>query len=244
VDAVVARPGEGEVIINHPAGGIVIKGAHEQVVVSEVRLSPGTPGPAPHVHHRHSDAFYVLEGTLTVRLGDEERPLHPGGFVRIPPNVVHTVRNADEGAPVRALNIHAPSMGFDGYLRAGRDGDQAARERFDQDDPPADGGRPASDARVLDGGGEELHDEDAHLSLSVTSAAPGFSGPVPNAHDECATGFYVLDGALALHVGDGVLDVTAGTFVLVPPGPVPTVSNPGDEPVRFLSLSAPGDSAH
>ncbi|HEX8053088.1 MAG TPA: cupin domain-containing protein [Thermoleophilaceae bacterium] len=254
MDAVVARPGEGEIIVDHPAGGIVIKGAHEQVVVSEVRLSPGTPGPPPHVHHHHSDAFYVLEGTLTVRLGGEERPLHPGGFVRIPPNVVHTVGNADEGAPVRALNLHAPSMGFDDYLRAGRDGDQAARERFDQHDPPADGGRPASDARVLDAGeGEPLRfgptsavfkatgDDDAgHFSLSETTAAPGFPGPVAHVHRTFVDSFYVLEGTLTVRLGEETLGLDAGTFALVPPGTVHTFSNPGDEPVRFLNLMAPG----
>lgn len=254
MDAVVAHPGEGEVVYDHPAGGLVIKGAHEHVVVSEIRLSPGTPGPAAHVHHHHSDAFYVLEGELTVRLGDEERPLDPGGFVRIPPNVVHTVRNASEAAPLRVLNVHAPSMGFDDYLRAGRDGDQAGRERFDQHEPPADGGRPAADARVLaKGEGEPLAfgptsavfkatgDDDAgHFSLSETTAAPGFPGPVPHLHRTFVDSFYVLEGTLTLRLGEDTLAVDAGTFALVPPGTVHTFSNPGDAPVRFLNLMAPG----
>jgi len=59
--------------------------------------------------------FYVLEGTLTVRLGDESRELGPGSFVCVPPGVVHTFSNPGS-APVRLLNFNTPG-GWENYMR-------------------------------------------------------------------------------------------------------------------------------
>jgi mannose-6-phosphate isomerase-like protein (cupin superfamily) len=124
--------------------------ASEPLVLSEIRMGPGEDGPAAHVHREHSDGFYVLEGELAVLLGSDWHRLGTGGAVLIPPGVVHTVRNASS-ASVRMLNLHAPGAGFDDYVRAGREGDRAARERFDQHPPPEDGGRPGTDATLVQG---------------------------------------------------------------------------------------------
>lgn len=215
---------------------LAILGAHENIVVSEIALGPHGDGPGAHVHHHHSDAFYVLEGELTVRLGDGERPLAAGGFVRIPPNVVHTVRNAS-GAPVRMLNIHAPGMGFDDYVRAGIEGDHEARARFDQHPPPEDGGRPAEDAAVFEPG--ESDDAGGAFSLREVTAAPGDPTAAAEARRTAAEGLYVLEGTLWLHIGDATVAAGPGTFVLMPPGTAHTFSNPGLEPARFVSLTAP-----
>ena len=59
--------------------------------------------------------------------------------------MVHSFRSPGPG-PARFLNIHAPGMGFDEYVRSGYEFD------FDQEDPPADGGQPATDAIVLAAG--------------------------------------------------------------------------------------------
>ena len=67
----------------------------------------------PHVHPDEDDAFYVLEGELTVLLGEEgvEVVAGPGTFVLVPPGTRHGFTNRT-GSPVRMLNIHAPA-GFD-----------------------------------------------------------------------------------------------------------------------------------
>jgi mannose-6-phosphate isomerase-like protein (cupin superfamily) len=253
VSATVVPPGEGELIYEHEIGGIRLLVGGEHVVLSEIRLGPGNDGPAPHIHHTHSDGFYVLDGELTVRLGADEHPLSAGGFVMMPPGVVHTVRNTGD-ADVTLLNVHAPGAGFDSYLRAGRDGDQEAREAFDQDPPPDDGGRDAADARLLrPGEGERLalgpttsvfkvtgDDPDGHFSLSEGTLAPGFPGPPPHLHRTFADSFYVLEGTLTLRVGDELVEAPAGTCASVPPGTVHTFSNPSDSTVRILNLMAPG----
>ena len=69
------------------------------------------------MHEDEDDAFFVLEGQLTVRTPEESQPnviAGPGTFVLVPPGVVHTFANHGD-AQVRMLNIHAPS-GFDRRL--------------------------------------------------------------------------------------------------------------------------------
>jgi hypothetical protein len=91
-----------------------------------------------HIHHEHVDAFYVLDGELTLRLGAAGDPLNgAGSFVAVPPYVVHAFRNESD-ADVSWLNFHAPDKGFADYLR-GVSG-------FDDHEPPPDGGRPPTEA--------------------------------------------------------------------------------------------------
>jgi uncharacterized cupin superfamily protein len=61
------------------------------------------------------DMFYVLDGTLTMRLGDETIELPAGSFVCVPPGVVHTFSNPSD-APVRFLNFNTPA-GWENYMR-------------------------------------------------------------------------------------------------------------------------------
>lgn len=53
----------------------------------------------------------------------------------------------------------------------------------------------------------------------------------------------MLDGTLAVLLGDEEHETPAGSYALIPPGNVHTVSNPDAEPVRFLNVSAPGGLA-
>ena len=117
MEATVHLPGEGERI-----GGpttVTIKATGEEtndsLYLGEVVVEPGFPGPPPHFHERLHDMFYVLEGTLTVRLGDETSELPAGTFVCVPPGVVHTFSNPGKD-PVRILNFNTPA-GWEIYMR-------------------------------------------------------------------------------------------------------------------------------
>jgi quercetin dioxygenase-like cupin family protein len=57
----------------------------------------------------------VLEGTLTLRLGDRTIEAGPGTFACVPPGVVHTFRNDSDGA-VRVLSFNTPA-GWENYMR-------------------------------------------------------------------------------------------------------------------------------
>jgi mannose-6-phosphate isomerase-like protein (cupin superfamily) len=115
---VVHRPGQGEL---HRIGGssVTIKAGGDHTngtfFLSETVIEAGFPGPPPHFHRRLHDMFFVLEGTLTMRLGDEIEEAEPGTFVCVPPGVTHTFSNGTD-SPVRFLNFNTPS-GWENYMR-------------------------------------------------------------------------------------------------------------------------------
>jgi mannose-6-phosphate isomerase-like protein (cupin superfamily) len=118
-EAVIHQPGEGE---RHGAGGssaIIIKASGDDTAgslfLAETTIDPGFPGPPLHRHEHLHDMFYVLEGVLTMHVGDATHELGPGTFVSVPPGVTHTFTNASN-APVRFLNFNTPA-GWEKYMR-------------------------------------------------------------------------------------------------------------------------------
>jgi quercetin dioxygenase-like cupin family protein len=114
----VLRPGEGERVAVGPAEAVlkaVRETSGETFSLSETTIPPGFPGPVAHLHRHLHDAFYVLEGTLTLRVGEELVEASAGTFALIPPGVVHTFSNTSD-APVRFLNLNTPG-GWENYLR-------------------------------------------------------------------------------------------------------------------------------
>ncbi len=229
-------PGEGEDI----SGRVRIKCARDELALTET-VGPGST--EPHIHLHHADAFWVLEGEFVVLLGEAEVVLGPGDFALAPPGVVHRYRT--EGG--RWLNMHGPDCGFADYLRSG--------SRFDDQSPPPDGGRPASEAALhRSGEGERIEpgpgarglvkagadDGIGSFSLIEFELDPGAPGPPPHHHEHLTDSFYVLDGTLTVLLGDERHEAAAGSYALIPPGNVHTVSNPGDGTVRFLNVTAPG----
>lgn len=166
-----------------------------------------------------------------------------GTLARVPPLVVHGFRNGAD-ADLRYLNFHAPGQGFADYMRALRDGRTLA---YDQEPPPPDGGRPTTEAVV--GGSVLLADRVALLAdveaIAIAEAwiDPGSPSPPDVRHGPRAESFYVLEGEMALTVGDREWRAEAGSWVQVPPGIERGVACPGSEPVRFLNVHAPGCGA-
>jgi mannose-6-phosphate isomerase-like protein (cupin superfamily) len=110
-------PGEGERIwivadtMTLKATGESTKG---NLVLLENLTAPGG-GPPPHVHARDDEFFYVLDGSFEIRIGDELRPLGPGGFAYVPRGTVHNFRNTAE-TPSRILVGFTPG-GIEGFFR-------------------------------------------------------------------------------------------------------------------------------
>ncbi|WP_183101397.1 cupin domain-containing protein [Nocardioides pelophilus] len=76
-----------------------------------VVLRPGQ-GVERHVHEAEDDSFLVLDGTLSVTIGDDrEVAARAGTFVLIPDGTPHALANRGP-EDVRILNVHAPG-GFD-----------------------------------------------------------------------------------------------------------------------------------
>ncbi|HYM57470.1 MAG TPA: cupin domain-containing protein [Solirubrobacteraceae bacterium] len=237
----VVPPGGGEVIGDSPDRRVEILSDHDALHATWSRFGPRREGADLHVHRRHSDLFYVLGGELTIRLGPEGEGVvvSAGTLARVPPLVVHGFRNGTD-AELRYLNLHAPGRGFAGYLRAERDGRTSS---YDQEPPPADGGRPTTEA-VFGGNGFRadgvvLLADIREIGISEAWSDPGDPSPPRHIHRRHFESFYVLEGEIALAVGDRELRAEAGSWVQVPPGVPHTISFPDSEPVRFLNLHTP-----
>jgi mannose-6-phosphate isomerase-like protein (cupin superfamily) len=187
----VIPPRDGEVVGDSPDRRVEILSDVGSLHATWSRFGPRRAGAGLHIHHHHSDLFYVLAGELTVKLGpDGDETVAPvGTLVRIPPLVVHGFRNGGD-AEVRYLNFHAPGHGFADYMRGLSD--------FDQDDPPADGGRSVSEVAIA--GGDGVLCEADEIAVAV------LSDDGERSHAEHVTSLYVLEGDLA------------GTWLQVPAG--------------------------
>jgi mannose-6-phosphate isomerase-like protein (cupin superfamily) len=142
----VLGPGEGKVI-PLPGATMVFKAlsgrAAGDYVVGEFTAEAGFAGPRPHVHHKHEELFYVLEGEFDFFLGDRSVRLGPGSFINVPPGVVHDFRNPGM-LPAQWLGIASPG-GLDRYFEEvmalaarGRLSEATMRElrlRYDTEEP-------------------------------------------------------------------------------------------------------------
>jgi quercetin dioxygenase-like cupin family protein len=235
--------GEGEVVTDRPERTIRILGELDELILSWLRYEPGEKGPDPHVHHEHTDAFYVLEGEVELSLGPELQTVtaRPGMLAAAPPDVVHTFRNTSEATAI-FLNLHVPSLGFGDHMR-GRN------PSFDQHDPPADGGRPFTDAVFTGPDDAELIESDVsthrvlcdlpQLTVIDMTFQPEFEGVDPHTHLDHVDAFYVLEGQVEFRVGDEPRIAGPGTFVAAPPNAVHGFRHAEPEPIRLLNLHAP-----
>ncbi|HEV2815404.1 MAG TPA: cupin domain-containing protein [Solirubrobacteraceae bacterium] len=239
-EPVVIPAGAGEVVGDSPDRRVEILSDHESLHATWSRFAAGRDGADLHVHRRHTDLFYVLEGELTVRLGveDEAVAAPAGTLVRVPPLVVHGFRNGSD-EEVRYLNLHAPGRGFADFMRALRDGRSLV---YDQEPPPAEDVRPASDAAV--GGAERVGERAAlladvdEIAIAEVSGERGDAAPQRHLHRRHTESFYVLEGEMTFAVGDREVRAQAGAWVQAPPGVPHTFSFTA--PVRFLTLHTPG----
>lgn len=93
--AVVLQPGAGR---HYPMGRIsaTFKADEDETAqsysISEWWLEPNTKGPGPHAHPE-DDVFYVLEGTMSVLVGDAWVDAKPGSFVLVPGGMTHDFEN-------------------------------------------------------------------------------------------------------------------------------------------------------
>jgi mannose-6-phosphate isomerase-like protein (cupin superfamily) len=84
----------------------------------EALVPPGN-SPALHIHHAEDEIFWIIEGHLTYRCGDETFPAAPGSYVRLPRGVPHTfVVEGDSNA--RYLILYVPGGAERFFLEAGR----------------------------------------------------------------------------------------------------------------------------
>ena len=67
----------------------------------EAIVPPGG-GPPPHVHSREEEGFYILEGEITLQIGDERIVANGGMFANMPVGTPHSFKN-ESGKPAKML---------------------------------------------------------------------------------------------------------------------------------------------
>jgi RimJ/RimL family protein N-acetyltransferase/quercetin dioxygenase-like cupin family protein len=127
-------PEEGKSLSNPIGGRMMVKvrdgdtggafSVHDNVIPA------GSPGPLPHLHHDHEETFYVLEGELTVRVGERRITAPAGSFIVIPRGAVHQPSNPGT-EPTRVLLIFSPA-GMEHFF------EEAADKRIPLQDVPTD----------------------------------------------------------------------------------------------------------
>jgi len=127
-------PGDGNALTNPIGGRMVTKirdlhtdGAYS---IHDNVIPPYSLGPRPHIHRNHEEAFFVLEGELTVRVPTRTITAPPGSFVVVPRGIVHQPSNRNS-EPVRILLIFSPA-GMDHFF------EEAAKERVPLQAEPED----------------------------------------------------------------------------------------------------------
>jgi mannose-6-phosphate isomerase-like protein (cupin superfamily) len=80
-----------------PLAGTVLGGWGDDFVIAQWTAEVGNHWIAPlHVHHEDDEAWYVLQGRLGFRLGDEAFEVGPGSAVMARRGTPHTWRNAGD----------------------------------------------------------------------------------------------------------------------------------------------------
>lgn len=93
-------------------------------------------GPPLHTHTVQEDSFYVVDGVLTVQIGEDVIELEAGDFASAAPGVPHTFTNTRTDRAARMVNLMTPGIGFDQYIqRLMTDGgpDPETMEKLNQD---------------------------------------------------------------------------------------------------------------
>jgi quercetin dioxygenase-like cupin family protein len=97
-------------------------------------IAPGE-GPPLHVHANEDEAWWVIDGTLRFRLGEQAAEAPAGTFVFVPRGIAHAFQNVGDG-PARILVLFTPAgmerffdtfatltAGPDAFTTAGREAD-------------------------------------------------------------------------------------------------------------------------
>jgi mannose-6-phosphate isomerase-like protein (cupin superfamily) len=124
-------PGEGHAHYSARGSEMVFKATAEldggDLSLMERTLPPGGRRPPPHRHTNCSEAYFVLDGVVSIIVEGQELAVEREGFVLVPRGTAHTFGNTS-AEPARLLVIHTPAM--DAYFAG-------LHNLWNRPDPPA-----------------------------------------------------------------------------------------------------------
>jgi mannose-6-phosphate isomerase-like protein (cupin superfamily) len=114
--------------------------SNPDVLLLDARWEPGGNPPLTHLHPGQDERFEVLDGELTVRVGEDERVLAAGDTLEIPRGTAHAMWNAG-AAPARASWRVTPALRTEEMFRTiASGGVEDFLERFAAEFRLGDGG--------------------------------------------------------------------------------------------------------
>jgi pimeloyl-ACP methyl ester carboxylesterase/mannose-6-phosphate isomerase-like protein (cupin superfamily) len=112
-DVSIVGPGQGEAL--RLPGSVEMRILEDgrttghRLAIAELRLPPGSTGPAQHRHAWHDEGFYVVSGVARFTVGDRYHDAAAGTLVMVPPGAPHTFANAGT-EPVVLINTFTPDL--------------------------------------------------------------------------------------------------------------------------------------
>ena len=182
--------------------------------VAEERVPPGWEGP-PLDHDVFDEAVYVLDGELTLRLGEDLLHARPGALAFVPAGVPHTWANAG-GTDARYLIVRTPATAESG----------SARATVVEDVP----GR----VKVLLRNGDSA----GKLAVMDNGVPAGTAGP-PLHHHDFDEAFYILEGELTFQLGEEVFTRGPGELAFARRGAHHTFANQSGAEARMVLICTP-----
>ncbi len=165
-------------------------GEHYSVV--EVLEPQGAQAPL-HVHRKEDEAFWILEGEVTFRVGHKTIKARPGSFVFGPKDVPHTY-TVDSG-PARMLFLLSPA-GFEGFVEA------ISKPAKVRTLPPSESEVPSDEDETADEtGSESFAVLEARYGCEIVGPPPGPRPDGEQETDEPMDGD--AGGAYGLEQGEG-----------------------------------------
>lgn len=100
-----------------PSESVTVRESTPEVLEVEAEYAPHGEPPPKHLHPAQDEHFEVLEGTLRVRVNDEDLDLAEGETIAIPRGTVHQIWNAAD-APARVAWRTMPAGRTEQWFRA------------------------------------------------------------------------------------------------------------------------------
>jgi mannose-6-phosphate isomerase-like protein (cupin superfamily) len=183
------------------------------LALDDCEVPAGWEGGAPD-HEASDHGYYVIDGELTVRLGDETAHLGKGAFGFAPRGMPHTIANESD-APARYVLLETPA-----------EGGPELDAKLVEDVP----GR----VKVL------LRGADSAGRIAVMdNVVPARTQGPPLHHHDFDEAFYILAGEATFRLGDELVTRGPGELVWAPRGAHHTFSNRSDADVRWLLICTP-----
>lgn len=218
----------------------ILRFAESGVMIASY-IEEGGCGPGLHYHHC-DQVYFLVEGNMNVRLGDDTHAIGPNTLVFIPAGLPHCNWNDGPGTETHfEILAPAPPPGSEIAFPVSSEADiplerRATRSGFVQSLDPVSAREGMPGFRVL-----PLIDPDngsANVMLNYAELDPGSGGPGTHIH-EFDQYYLVLEGTLTVEVALQTHQAQPRTLVVLPAGVPHRQYNDGTVTETHLTVLAP-----